>query len=181
MYVFGHVGLTMLTARVIENYIGKKTIDYRIVVVGSLLPDLIDKPIGRIFFESKFESGRVFAHALAFIAALSAIGLYRWIRYRKIGWLVLAGCSSIHDVFDRMWMFPRILFWPFLGKTLGKAAKPGTATAVGAWVAPEVHHFLTDPYSYISEIIGFFLTVYFVGRVLRNHKLSMFLKTGKMD
>jgi hypothetical protein len=78
LYVcFGHVGLTTLTARVIEKSTNEKRMDYRLVVIGSLLPDLIDKPIGRILFQNRFESGRVFAHTLAFVLVLISIGLYQ--------------------------------------------------------------------------------------------------------
>ncbi|KLU60294.1 hypothetical protein CEB3_c31450 [Peptococcaceae bacterium CEB3] len=78
MFIFGHVGFTTLAAKGVEKVTGEKRMDYRLVVVGSILPDLIDKPIGRILFQSRFESGRVYAHTLAFVILLTAIGLYRF-------------------------------------------------------------------------------------------------------
>ena len=44
----------------------KKHLDYRFLLIGSLLPDLIDKPIGGIFFYQTFQNGRIFAHTLCF-------------------------------------------------------------------------------------------------------------------
>lgn len=47
MIFFGHLGLTGLAAKAVEKSLGNIKIDYRVVFVGSILPDLIDKPIGR--------------------------------------------------------------------------------------------------------------------------------------
>lgn len=180
MFVFGHVGLTSLTARAIEKSTNEKRIDYRLVVIGSLLPDLIDKPIGRILFQSRFESGRVFAHTLAFVLLLTGIGLYRFYRYKKIGWLVLAGGSILHDIFDQMWMFPKILFWPLLS---GAFKKPAHGLAKGSltWLPPEYHRLITNPYNYIPEIIGAIIIIYFVVRLYKYHGFNAFLKTGKIS
>ncbi|WP_088188422.1 metal-dependent hydrolase [Desulfosporosinus sp. FKA] len=178
MFVFGHVGLTTLTARVIEKSTSEKRIDYRLVVIGSLLPDLIDKPIGRILFRNRFESGRVYAHTLAFVLVLISIGLYRLYRYKKIGWLVLAGGSILHAIFDQMWMFPKILFWPFLSGAFNKPAAHGAAKGPLAWVPPEYHRLIINPYIYIPEIIGAIVIIYFVIRLYRYRGFSTFLKTG---
>ncbi|KLU66114.1 hypothetical protein DEAC_c21530 [Desulfosporosinus acididurans] len=179
MFIFGHAGLTTLTARAIQKSTNEKRIDYRLVVIGSLLPDLIDKPIGRILFQSRFESGRVFAHTLAFILLLISMGLYRLYRYKKIGWLVLAGGTILHDILDQMWMFPKILFWPLLS---GAFKKPAHTAAKGSlnWLSPEYHRLITDQHTYIPEIIGAIIIIYFVLRLNKHHGFKTFLKNGSI-
>ncbi|KLU60295.1 hypothetical protein CEB3_c31460 [Peptococcaceae bacterium CEB3] len=86
----------------------------------------------------------------------------------------------MHEVFDRMWMFPKTWFWPLLSPQLGRAANGAVPAARMAWVYSEFQGLMTDPYVYVSEIMGFLITVYFVVRLYRRHGFSIFLRTGKM-
>ena len=63
-----------------------KSIDYRIVLLGSLLPDIIDKPLWLFAGSYIAPSGRGYAHTLLFNLALFICGLIL-IRYRK-SWLL---------------------------------------------------------------------------------------------
>ncbi|CAA7603139.1 LexA-binding, inner membrane-associated putative hydrolase [Acididesulfobacillus acetoxydans] len=177
---FWSCGFYDLGGRGVEKVTGEKRLDYRLVGVGSLLPDLIDKPIGRVLFQSTFESGRVYAHTLAFVLLLTGIGLYRLYRYDKLGWLVLAGASMLHEVFDRMWMLPRIWFWPFISTQLSQQTNGAVPAAKMAWVYSEFQGLMTDPYIYISEIIGLGITTYFAVRLYKRRGFSTPLRTGKM-
>jgi len=40
---------------------------YSFILIGALLPDLIDKPIGKIMLAESLSNGRLFAHSFLFI------------------------------------------------------------------------------------------------------------------
>ncbi|MFC1944347.1 metal-dependent hydrolase [Chloroflexota bacterium] len=92
-----------------------KAIDYRLVAVGALLPDLIDKPIGVLFFGS---DGRTLAHTLLFGLLLAAIGIYLYYFKGRQVLLIVSLCSMSHLALDRMWLDMEGLLWPIYGFVL---------------------------------------------------------------
>lgn len=93
---------------------GNPRVDYRIVAAASLLPDLIDKPIGLLIFRSRFSSGRVYAHTLLFNVALFCVLFF--IRGRLKRQLVLVPISSLlHIAEDAVWSKPQLFWWPLFG------------------------------------------------------------------
>ncbi|MHB8127122.1 MAG: metal-dependent hydrolase [Desulfitobacteriaceae bacterium] len=173
MIFFGHVGLTGLSIKIAEKFLEKTKIDYRVVVISSILPDVIDKPIGRILFAKTFNTGRVFGHTLLFVLILFGVGLYYWHRGRKTGWLVLAGCCLLHEVFDTMWEIPETFFWPFLG--LGFYTKTEES-----WIVRGLTKLMTDPTLYVPEIVGLIITLYFLWGLIAHRKIITFLKNGTL-
>jgi membrane-bound metal-dependent hydrolase YbcI (DUF457 family) len=80
------------------------------LALGSMLPDIIDKPLGLVVFGSP-SMGRTFAHTLLFLMLLSFLCIYfRDIRLITITWGVFC-----HLCLDTMWNSPQILLWPLLG------------------------------------------------------------------
>nr|WP_292468287.1 metal-dependent hydrolase [Methanolobus sp.] len=74
MLLLAHIGITIGIFFVIGFLMPaiKPHIKYRYVAFGSLLPDIIDKPIGRFLFADSIANGRIFAHTLVFLF------FYRW-------------------------------------------------------------------------------------------------------
>jgi len=104
MLLFAHVGLALASARCFSR------VSLAFLALGSMLPDIIDKPLGLIVFGSP-NMGRTFAHTLLFLFFLSVLCLnYRDIRLISLTWGVL-----IHLSLDFMWNSPQILLWPLLG------------------------------------------------------------------
>jgi membrane-bound metal-dependent hydrolase YbcI (DUF457 family) len=104
MLLFAHVGLALATARLYSR------LDLLFLALGSILPDIIDKPLGLLVFGSP-NMGRTFAHTLLFLLILAAISLrLRDIRLASLTWGVF-----IHLILDSMWNSPVILLWPLLG------------------------------------------------------------------
>jgi len=104
MLLFAHVGLTLAFSRLLHH------VNLAALALGSMLPDIIDKPLGLIAFGSP-NMGRTIAHTLLFLLLLAALSFYtRDIRLISITWGVLA-----HLILDSMWNSPEILFWPLLG------------------------------------------------------------------
>ncbi|WP_418888745.1 metal-dependent hydrolase [Methanothrix soehngenii] len=71
---------------------------YLFLALGSILPDIIDKPLGLLLFGTP-NMGRTFAHTLLFLLILGAISLrLRDIRLASLTWGVF-----IHLILDSMW------------------------------------------------------------------------------
>lgn len=180
MIFFGHLGITTGVIKTYEKIFykdkdlnNKVSVDYRLVLVGSILPDIIDKPIGAYLFRSTFHNSRIFAHTLAFSVMLILIGTYFLYKHRKSNILLLGTCSSIHLILDSMWLYPAILFWPYFG--LKFPTRPE-----GNWINSGIIRLLTDPSYYLSEIIGFFIIAYYFIRLIKNKQIKAFISQGKL-
>ncbi|WP_297418304.1 metal-dependent hydrolase [Clostridium sp.] len=180
MIFFGHLGLTTEVIKAYEVILhrdkklrDKVLIDYRFVLVGSILPDIIDKPIGAGLLRNIFHNSRIFGHTLIFSLSLILIGLYMLNRNGKNNILLLGISSSIHLVLDSMWLYPNILFWPYLGWKF--PARPE-----GNWVSSDMVRLITDPTYYLPELIGFAIIAYFFIRLLINKEIKYFISKGKL-
>ena len=104
MLLFAHVGLALATARL------NNRLDLLFLALGSILPDIVDKPLGLLVFGSP-NMGRTFAHTILFLIILAAIALcLQDIRLASLSWGVL-----VHLILDSMWISPVTLLWPLLG------------------------------------------------------------------
>ena len=48
-------------------------------MVGALLPDIIDKPVGLFFLREAFGHGRLFSHTLLFPTLVALVGFYLYL------------------------------------------------------------------------------------------------------
>ena len=89
--------------------------DLRFLALGAILPDVIDLPLG-ILWWSRFATPRLAAHSLLFgaLAMVAVLVLTRRGPWRKRLMLVAVGIL-LHLVLDAMWQDPETLWWPFLG------------------------------------------------------------------
>ncbi len=109
MLLFAHLGLTLAAAK-LAGRLGGTSFALLFVAIGSILPDLIDKPLGFLIYGA-MGTGRIFAHSLLFlllIATIAAILQNRALASLSFG--VLA-----HLALDSIWRTPEILLWPLLG------------------------------------------------------------------
>jgi membrane-bound metal-dependent hydrolase YbcI (DUF457 family) len=104
MLLFAHTGIALAAGRFSKN------VDLLFLAIGSMLPDLIDKPLGWMIYGTP-NMGRIFAHTLLFLLILAALALYS----KDIRIISLAAGVSIHLLLDFMWLSQVILFWPILG------------------------------------------------------------------
>ena len=110
----GHVAVTLGVATLHPTY----KLDYRLLVVAALLPDLIDKPLALFVFTAS-DSAQNISHALLpnlviFLAALL------W----RPGWLPYVLAFNAHLLLDRMWHHTETFWWPIFGWTTFWAFKP---------------------------------------------------------
>jgi inner membrane protein len=183
LLLFGHVGITVGAAVAGAGLIRRKEkenpmkalsryADMRLLVIGSLLPDLIDKPVGQYLFKSTFNNGRIFSHSLLFLIVLSAAGWLLYKRKRETALLTLGAGTFTHLVLDQMWGIPQTLFWPTMGWAFPKVNLENYASGL-------LKAMYTTPDVYIPEIIGFIIVAWYAAEVIRRKQFWSFLKTGR--
>ncbi|MBL4930739.1 metal-dependent hydrolase [Clostridium paridis] len=178
MIFFGHLGLTTGAMKIYEKvssekYDIKTKLDYRVILIGSILPDIIDKPIGAGIFRGIFHNSRIFAHTLIFSVSLLLLGGYKLYKSNKNKILLLGISSSIHLILDSMWLFPSILLWPYLGFKFPIRAE-------GDWLKSDFIRLITDPSYFIPELIGFCIIGYYFIRVIKRKKIKEFILKGEL-
>ncbi|MCK5772700.1 MAG: metal-dependent hydrolase [Thermoplasmata archaeon] len=127
MFPLAHLGFTSL--------LSSRNIDLKVLLLGAVLPDLIDKPLGHILLPGN--NGRIIAHTLLFSVLLLLIGL---------AWksaLPLSLGVSMHQLLDSIYLSPESSLWPILGPF------PSTDFHISSWLDS-----LTDPYIIVTELAG---------------------------
>ncbi len=148
-------------------------IDIKLLLVGSLLPDIIDKPVGHFFFREYFSNGRIFCHTLLFLILVTATGIYLYRRHSKTWLLPFSFGTLTHLIFDQMWLTPRTLFWPLLGFTFERSD-------INNWIPDIFHALLADPVVYLPELAGIVILSWFAWLLLCRGKNHLFIKYGKV-
>ena len=146
--------------------------DARFVLLGSILPDVIDKPVGLFFFRDIFSNGRIFSHTLIFVVLLSLVGLALYRTKRKQWGIVVAFGVFIHLLLDQMWLNPQTLLWPIYGFTFERADLTN-------WAQNILSSLLSHPAVYVPEIAGGAILFIFMVRLIRNKEVRRFFRYGE--
>ena len=146
-------------------------IDIRILLIGALLPDIIDKPVGHYFFRDTFSTGRIYCHTLLFAVILLLAGLYLYTSRKKLWLLVLSFGTFIHLILDQMWLQPRTLLWPLYGLTFERED-------LTDWTLDILRNLVSLPQVYVIEIIGVTVIIWFIATLIRNKTVYAFIKKG---
>ena len=189
MLILGHTGITLGAATLIAGAVNSRQaaetagiswfaslsryVDIRLLLVGSLLPDIIDKPLGQYFFRETFDNGRIFSHTLLFIILISAVGFFLYKRRRQVWMLALAAGSFLHLVLDEIWNTTATLFWPLMGFTFEKIELTG-------WASNILRSLLSEPAVYIPEAIGLAILLWFGLTLAARKKAGAFIKYGEI-
>lgn len=149
-------------------------VDLRVLLVGSLLPDIIDKSVGLVFFPDLFGTGRLFCHTLLFCLLLTVVGAWRYRRRQTSNLLVLSYGVAMHLVLDGMWRVPETLLWPALGLIL-------RGETHDQWLRTIFFALFTRPEAYVPEIAGAMILVPLWLVMVRRGSFLRFLRTGIVD
>ena len=165
MLIFGHVGFTIGAFSLLEEKLRLK-IDYRIVLLGSLLPDIIDKPLGMIVLP--LHNGRVLAHTLLFTIVLLAMAS------KSKSYSVLSIAVFFHLIEDEMWLEPETLLFPLYGRFPEKefASFSEYLSRIAEEYTPSLSR------TFIFEIVGLFIIVLFVMKKMRERSLAETRSSG---
>ena len=125
MYPLGHVGITLALATLLSER-GVKW-NFKLVVVASMLPDIVDK----LLAIAGIGSGRFISHTLLFAIAM------------LVKKELFFGCL-IHLVLDRMWETPEVLLFPLFGFEFEGRVCPFDF----------IRFFLESRYNQVGELIG---------------------------
>jgi membrane-bound metal-dependent hydrolase YbcI (DUF457 family) len=176
MYLLAHAGFTLGAARVAEETVNRPSfsVDYRFILLGSLLSDIVDKPLGRIIFGEVIANGRIFLHTLLFLVMTILLGIfiYRW-KHAQWGFFIAFGVL-MHFIMDAMWMDPITLFWPFISPSFGKGPGVAFLDIVRSWV----HTLLIEPRAFLPELAGLAILLIFMVRVIKEKRVMAFVMTG---
>ncbi len=170
--ILWHMGLTTLIVWFVMR--GNPRVDYRVVALASLLPDLIDKPIGRVIFRTRYESGRIYAHTLLVNLALFCLLFFMRGRFKRQ--FVLVPLSSLlHLAEDGVWSSPRIFWWPLFGTTFPR--QPLTDGPL-AFLSPA-----NNPGALWQEAVGLAALLFLFAShgMLSRDGLRSFLRTGMLE
>jgi len=146
-------------------------VDIRILIIGSILPDIIDKPMGHVLLADIYSSSRIFCHTLLFTVLIALAGFYLKKRWNKNWLLVLSFGSFIHLILDQMWASPVTLFWPVYGLTF-------ESEDLTNWIKNILHGLITDRGMFIPELIGAAILTWFATILIRRKKMLAFLRHG---
>ncbi len=188
MFPLGHIGISVGIVYLLAVYVSyekKKDkhnrnsiwdIDFRIVIIAAMIPDIVDKLVGMLFFKNQFSNGRIFTHSMLIIGIISiclfALGRYKLWSYLKTSGYALA--VWMHLVLDFMWEKPKTLFWPFLGVDFPKIDVEFTDYFVILF---------SEPIVFIGEFIGamILLTLILSHGLYTKPNILKFFQNGRLN
>lgn len=172
MDFLGPIGLTIATTWILEKCARlirvwreawRTGFDYRLVFLGAVLPDLIDKPLGFwIAPDIVNNSLRSVGHSVLFMVVAAVVV---WVVTRRHGPSPAAGfvmALVAHLAFDQMWQMPRALFWPFLGWSFPEGTVP-----LSWWVHVHFTHPQARPLDLIGSAVLLFVAIRFLASSAR--------------
>lgn len=142
--LFWHVGATLWLFRWIFR---DPKVDVRFLLIGAIIPDLIDLPIGTMILVDRYSTGELWAHSLIVptVYMVIVVVLTRRGRRRR-AWMALGVGWLFHLLVDGMWVSQDVFLWPFFGWEIPPGAAPFWPLA---W-----DRAVSDPWRWVTELIG---------------------------
>lgn len=152
-----------------------KNVDYRLLALAAMGPDLIDKPLAALYFYRRYKAAVLFAHTLLVHGAV--LGLAVW---SKPDWRPYLLAFNGHALLDRLWLFRDTWYWPFRGwrfHVWGKAGSEQADMGLAYWYA-----FTRRPELWVWEAGGLIAGLWLVWRhrLYRLDRLWFLVRTGRL-
>ncbi len=173
MYLLAHILAGIITG-ILLTFLFR---DPRLIpacVLGSVLPDLIDKPLGILLFSGSIGYGRIYAHSLFFLSLIILMGILVYTKYPRTGLLIFGLAAGIfsHHILDAMWLHTVSWLGPALGPFADQRSRPDFFLHI-FWSE------VTNPTEWLAGgFILAFMIVYFIPR-LRVRYLSGSIESGQ--
>jgi len=112
LLLLAHLGCSTAAVRISQKFVLNRPLDYRLVALMAVLPDVIDRPL-YVFVIPGAEGGGLFVHTLLFNVVLLAV----LVAIRRDLW-IYGVLPLMHLVLDLQCLSAHQLFWPFWGADL---------------------------------------------------------------
>src|SRR5688572_4250843 len=132
--------------------LGRRRIDYRFILLGAVLPDIVDAILGLFFFEGP--SGRWIAHSLLAVIVVAVAIILGTRGERRLAWFGIAVGWLLHLVCDGMWQAPFTFFWPAFGNKFN--ASPAEPYSWDLFIHPWDHI-----WTWAGELVGLAILAWF--------------------
>ncbi len=86
-----------------------------VAVLGSFLPDLVDKPLAHFVFPGPVNLGQILGHILLGCLIILAVAVVLYRRYHDRLVFLLPAAVLLHQVMDLAWLDPATWLYPVLG------------------------------------------------------------------
>ncbi|MEZ5336031.1 MAG: metal-dependent hydrolase [Methanolobus sp.] len=160
MFIFGHIGITLGILLILKQHplFSKFRISYPMLVLGAMLPDLIDKPLGEGLLADSLGNGRIYAHTLLFCILLLFGAIYYNKRKNDNRVFIIPAASFLHLMEDRMWRTPATLFWPLFGWEFPKGIYSSGLLDYFYRILMNTYS-LENSYTFLSEMLGIIILI----------------------
>jgi hypothetical protein len=114
MLFWGHLVIGLITGFILYEFCH----DQNAIIfctLGSVLPDIVDKPLGHFFLNSVLDNGKIYFHSLIIFFLFIITGIIVWKYYRSNSFLYVGLGIIIHQIVDLMWKLPVNWYYPLLG------------------------------------------------------------------
>lgn len=184
MLLLGHIGCALAATKTGEAAYRKtagrgldaaaKLMDYRLLVIGSVLPDMIDKPLALLVLPEVVATTRIFAHTLLFPLLLFVV--WRLGSGRRLNFVLpLAIGSALHLLLDGMFTMPTTLLWPFTGWNFVEGGHTDLFSSLSIpWVLPWNVGWLL-----FSEFLGGLFIVHNLFKTWRERSKGVYVGTPR--
>ena len=187
MFLLGHIGITVGIVYMLAWTVSKSSrdensafflenIDFRLVIIASILPDIIDKVVGLIILKEEISNGRIFTHSLLVVGTVSfyIVAGTKMRSGHVLKALYYGTPVWMHLILDRMWEEPATLLWPLFGTTFPR---------VDIEFTDYFTILFSEPYILSGEILGSVIIAALIvkHRLYKNNNLHYFLKHGKIS
>jgi len=170
--LFWHTGATTAITRYTFR---DERMDLRFLLLGAVLPDVIDTPIGLFAFPA-LESVRLVGHSLLFAAVAMGLVMLATRRGRpRKRWMPAAIGVLLHLFLDAMWSDSATLWWP----GFGWGFSPSGFSEVAAYLAAVA----SSPIMWIGEALGlgYLVVIARRGGLGDRNARAEFLRTGRIN
>jgi hypothetical protein len=141
--LFWHLGASLWLFRWVFR---DPKVDIRFLLLGAILPDLIDLPVGTVLFAQRLAIGELWFHSLILPTVyLTAVLLLTRRGRRRRAYMALGVGWLFHILLDGIWLDQRVFLWPLFGVIPG--GEPPFWSL--AW-----ERALSDPWRWVEEAAG---------------------------
>lgn len=142
--LFWHLGATLWLFRWIFR---DPKVDVRFLLVGAILADLVDLPVGTVILADRYSTGELWSHSLLAPTIYMTVVLLATRRgRRRRAWMALGVGWLLHLLLDGMWFNEEVFLWPLFGLDIPAGAAPFWSLA---W-----DRALSSPWRWVLEALG---------------------------